>query len=296
MRPAVSAIVVGVLALVAGCTAPDYGNGHLQCAPSGACPAGFYCAGDQRCWRDGSGPGAADLASSAADDLGPGPTDLGAADLAPAPSSCSSLTGVLFCDGFEKSLVLSGWSTSASNGTPSRDTSRAYRGAASLHAHISGAAAMGAPVALLHRSDIFPVAGTLYARVWVYFSAGLPASFEQFLNFADNSMTGFSVATDSGQIALDDYAGTLYQRSATAMPLDRWACVQFEVQQGSAAGATHVRLDGQLLGDLPQTLPTTIAVNVSVGLDFKGNTVAIPQYDAWFDELIIDSKPTTCDE
>ena len=32
------------------------------------------------------------------------------------------------------------------------------------------------------------------------------------------------------------------------------------------------------------------------GLDFYGNTVAIPQYDAWFDELILDTKPTTCDE
>jgi hypothetical protein len=287
-------------ALAAGCTAPSYGDGHLQCSASGACPSGFYCASDQHCWRTGSGPppldGGADLSVGDNPDLASMLVDLASADLAPTPSKCGSLTGVLFCDGFENPIVLSGWSATASNGTPSRDTSRAYRGAASLHSHISGAPAMAAPVALLHRSDIFPIAGTLYARVWVYFTAGLPPSFEQFLNFADNSMTGYSVATDSGKVTLDDYASTVYQSSATAMPLDRWACIQFDVQQGNAAGAIHISVDGQLLADLPQTAPTTIAVNMSVGLDFYGNTAAIPVYDAWFDELIVDNKPTTCDE
>ena len=81
------------------------------------------------------------------------------------------------------------------------------------------------------------------------------------------------------------------------MPLDRWACVQFEIQQqAGATGNIRIRVDGQLLSDLPQTATTTIAVNVSLGLDFYGNSDAIPVYDAWFDELIIDSNPTTCAE
>ncbi len=291
MRP-----VVALAALAIGCSAPEYGDGHLQCAPSGACPAGFYCAGDDHCWRTGSGPPASDdLALTPADDLGSVTLDLAAADLAPAPSTCPSLSGVIFCDGFEDPL-LNGWSASASNGTPSRDTSRAYRGAASLHAHIDGGPAMAAPLAVVHRSDLFPIAGTIYARVWVYFPSGLPPSFEQFLNFADNVMTGYSLATDMTKIALNDYAAQVYQRSATPMPLDRWACVQFEIQQASASGAIHVLLDGQLLADLPMTAMTTAAVNLSVGLDFFGNTVAVPAYDAWFDELIVDNKPTTCDE
>jgi hypothetical protein len=296
---ALTVLAVGCTALAVGCTAPDYGNGHLQCAPTRECPGGFYCAGDDHCWRDGSGPpGSGDLAMAGVSDLGAPPDDLPmfGGDLGIAPSTCGSLMGVLFCDGFENVLIGSGWSGSGSNGVPSRDTSRSYRGAASLHAHISGAPVMAGPFAVLHRSDLFPIAGTIYARVWVYFTSGLPASFEQFLNFADNSMTGYSVATDSGKVTLDDYAAGVYQSSATPMPLDRWACVQLEVQQGNPMAAIRVLVDGQVLSDLPQTAAATVAVNLSLGLDFYSNTAAIPQYDAWFDELIIDNKPTTCDE
>lgn len=291
--------LVALVALAGGCTAPDYGSGHLQCAPTGECPTGFYCASDVHCWRTGTGPsgGNGDLAMSAAGDLGSQPGDLASGnDLAPAPSTCGSLMGVLFCDGFEGPLIGSGWSASASNGLPTRDTSRAFRGAASLHSHINGAQAMAGPVAVLHRSDLFPIAGTIYARVWVYFTSGIPVSFEQFLNFADNSTTGYSIATDHGKVTLDDYAAGVYQSSATLMPLDRWACVQFEVEQGNPMAAIHVRVDGQVLSDLPQTAAATVAVNMSLGLDFYGNTAAIPPYDAWFDELIIDTKPTTCDQ
>lgn len=287
-------------ALAAGCTSPNYGDGHLQCGPANACPSDFYCASDQHCWRNGSGPPAMgdDLAIGGSDDLGPSPDDLAttSTDLARAPSTCSGQTGsVILCDGFEKPLLLSGWGASGSNGTPSIDTSRAYRGASSLHAHIDGAPVNAGPLALLHRSDIFPITGTIYARVWVYFTSGLPANFEQFLNFADNVSTGYSIATDLSKVALNDYTtGGVFQRSTTAMPLDRWVCVQFDVQQSNPAGAMHVSVDGQLLADLPQSSNTTAAANLSVGLDFYGNSAAIPQYDAWFDELIIDNKPTTC--
>jgi hypothetical protein len=281
---------------LAGCTAPDYGNGDLECAANGACPSSFYCAADEHCWRDGSGPPDLDLGTSGTDDLAAS-FDLAASDLAIPPSTCATLTGVVFCDGFESPLAVSGWSTSGVNGTPTLDTTRFYRGAASLHAHMSGAPVMSSPVALLHRADIFPISGTIYARVWVYFSSGLPANFEQFLNFADNVSTGYSVATDQGKVALNDYTtGGPYMRSATAVPLDRWACVQLDVQQANSMGAIHVSVDGQLLTDLPQMANTTTAVNLSVGLDFYGNTAAIPVYDAWFDELIIDNKPTSCDE
>jgi hypothetical protein len=294
---ALAATFIGALA--SGCTSPSYGNGHLQCGPASACPSDFYCASDQHCWRNGSGPPSDgdDLAGSS-DDLG-SLLDLSSSDdLGHGASSCASLSGVIFCDGFERPIILGGWGVSGSNGMPTIDTTRAYRGASSLHAHINGAPVMAAPVALVHRSDIFPIAGTVYARLWVYFTSGLPSNFEQFLNFADNSSTGYSVATDSGKVTLDDYTtGGPYQSSTTAMPLDRWACIQFEVdQQPSAAGAIRIRVDGQLLADLPQTAVTTPAVNLSVGLDFYGNTAAIPVYDAWFDELIVDNKPTTCAE
>jgi hypothetical protein len=292
--------LVAVALFVVGCSAPNYGNGHLQCATGRVCPSGFYCAEDEHCWHNGSGPPADadlgmmsigdDLATTTIADLASSPPDL-----IPTPSKCTGLTGMVLCDGFENSAGLVGWSISANNGTATRDTSRYYRGGASLHSHISGAPVNTGPVALVHRSDIFPIAGTIYVRVWAYFTTGLPNNFEQFINFADNGSTGYSIATDHGKVTLDDYAAAVYQSSATLMPLNRWACIQYEIQQTSGStGNIRIRVDGNLLSDLPQTATTTIAVNLSLGLDFYGNTSAIPVYDAWFDELIVDFQPTTC--
>lgn len=299
---AMSPLVLAALEALAlgGCTAPDYGNGHLQCAPSGACPSGFYCAGDDHCWRDGSGPPAAgDLGGSGGaggGDLAAALLDLASGDLAVGPSKCGAGSGVILCEGFENPLILGNWSLNGKNGTPSRDTTRAFRGKASLRSHIDAAAAMSSPHATASEMSTFPIAPTLYARVWVYFPSPLPPSFEQLLNFTDAGTTGFAVATDSGAVALDDYAGTIYQKSMTQMPLDRWACVQFEVAQGTPSGTMRIYVDGQLLGDLPQTGTTTTAVSLFLGLDFYGNGAAVGPYDAWFDELILDNKPTTCDE
>jgi len=287
------------LAALGGCTSPNYGDGHLQCGPANACPSDFYCASDQHCWRNGSGPptSGADLAASGNDDLASTLVDLANADLATGPSKCSVAAGYILCEGFENGLLLYNWGQSGSNGMPSIDHTRAFRGSASLRAHISGGPTMSGPNAVIHESATFPIAPTLYARVWAYFPSGLPVNFEQFLNFADNNSTGFSVATDASLIAFNDYAaGGVYQKSTTAVPLDRWTCIQFDMAQGVANGAIHISVDGKLLADLPQTGTTPTAVNVSLGLDFFGNSAPIPQYDAWFDELIIDNKPTTCAE
>jgi hypothetical protein len=40
----------------AGCFAPDYGNGTLQCAAGGVCPPGLHCADDNRCYKSGTDP------------------------------------------------------------------------------------------------------------------------------------------------------------------------------------------------------------------------------------------------
>src|SRR5262249_25942016 len=112
------AVAVAVAALV-GCSTPEYGDGHLQCAPSTrACPGGFYCAA-AHCWRNGSGPVAADLGVA---DLSSAPNDLAGADLATVPSKCAS-SSALLCESFESAL--NGWSLSSTNGAPARDMTHA---------------------------------------------------------------------------------------------------------------------------------------------------------------------------
>lgn len=290
---AVASVVV-VAALAAGCTAPSYGDGHLQCGPADACPRGFFCASDRHCWRDGSGP------PVAIDDLGATVdlatlSDLARPDLGGGPSRCG-VAGALLCDGFETSLLLNGWAQSTTNGAIAIDSTRVFRGSSSLHAHVDASPVNKAPRAVIHERKTFPISPVLYLRVWAYFPSPLPASYDQSFNFTDAGTTGIAIASDGGAVTLDDYAGNLYQSSATQWPLDRWTCLQFDMTQGTSVGALHVYVDGQLLGDLPQTGTTPTIVDFALGLDFNANTASIPPYDAWFDEVIVDDKPTRCDE
>ncbi len=306
-------LAVAVLA-AAGCTAPDYGNGHLACAPNGACPSGFYCATDTHCWRDGSGPMIAgdDGGGDGGDDFAaPSPDDLAGivigdmasspgVDLGGGPSTCGTSMALL-CESFEGTLADNGWSPDVTTGnTAAIDTTHVFRGTHSLKTHIAAAAASTSPFANINTIKPFPiVSGTLYARVWVYFSPSLPALFDQFLNFSDAMMTGVSVATDSGDVTLNDYAGTLvYQKSNTALPLDRWACIQFQMPQNGTTmtGTVKISLDGSPVPMLTQTGTSTPITHMYLGMYFDNNSDAVPAYDAWFDELIVDNKPVGCDD
>jgi hypothetical protein len=64
-----SKVWVFVIAL-AGCYAPNYGNGELVCAADGTCPDGLTCKSDNRCYADGSGPAAdASVADTLVEDV-----------------------------------------------------------------------------------------------------------------------------------------------------------------------------------------------------------------------------------
>jgi hypothetical protein len=296
---ALAALVFTALGAAAGCSTPHYGNGHLQCGPAApACPSGFYCASDSHCWLTDSGPpgAGADLAVTTPSDLAGLLLDLASGDLAVGPSKCTGSMAIL-CEPFESALLLNGWSMSTTNGSITVDSTRPFRGASSLHSTIQASAAHTSPHADAHEMKSFPVLGVLYARVWAYYPSPLSPQFQQFLNFTDAGTTGISVATDSGKVTLDDYAGAVYQSSATKLPLDRWTCIQFQMSQGSPAGSVEVSVDGALLTDLPQTaIATPTAVNLILGVDFDANNAAVSAYEAWFDELIIDNKPINCND
>jgi hypothetical protein len=288
------------LLALAGCTSPSFGNGHLQCASSGrVCPASFYCAADAHCWRNGTGPdaGSSDDDMSAPSDLASTLDDLATADLAITPSKCAA-AGALLCESFESPTALSNWTVMAPNGFLQRDTTHAYRGTASLHANITGAAVNTSPRSVLSETSTFPINTTIYVRVWAYFPSPAPATFDQPINFLTSTTGGVTEGIDNGFVTINDYASPAYYRSSAAsMPLDRWTCLQFDMNQSSAMGPIHLTLDGVPLNDIAATNVATPAMAYfGVGLDFYANTVAIPQYDAWFDEIIFDDKPTTCAE
>jgi hypothetical protein len=46
--------------LLAGCFTPDLGEGQVLCGANSACPTGYRCALDGRCYSNGHGPGGVD--------------------------------------------------------------------------------------------------------------------------------------------------------------------------------------------------------------------------------------------
>jgi hypothetical protein len=50
-------VVLCLVAITAiGCFSPHYVDGNLHCAAAKACPDGFHCAVDNRCWKNGDDP------------------------------------------------------------------------------------------------------------------------------------------------------------------------------------------------------------------------------------------------
>lgn len=67
-------VVWTVAAGASGCAfSPDLGDGTLACASDGACPSGYVCASDQRCYRSADGGPRAATDAAAPPDLTPPP-------------------------------------------------------------------------------------------------------------------------------------------------------------------------------------------------------------------------------
>ena len=57
MRDLVATILVTACTLLLGtCSAPDFPSGVIECGPGGACPDGFSCGSDDRCYDDSPDP------------------------------------------------------------------------------------------------------------------------------------------------------------------------------------------------------------------------------------------------
>jgi hypothetical protein len=197
------------------------------------------------------------------------------------------------CDGFEAASLDPQWTADHAV----LDSSRAYRGNASLHLHTNAAAAGADPSAGIVESRTFPITTTVYVRVWAWFQSPFPTTFDQVINFLDTMTTGASFSVKNNFAVNNDYAGPSYAESSTVgVPLDRWTCLQMQLGQSGSTGDIRLFVDGAEATDAALTgVKTTTMSRVLFGIDFFGNP-AIGAADAWFDELIVDDKPTSCTE
>lgn len=213
-------------------------------------------------------------------------------------SKCGA-TNVVICDGFEGLMFDARWAVTGTGGTAALDTTRAYRGSSSAHFHTNPAPA-GDPSAVLRTTEGLAgaITGTVYLRAWAYFASPYPIPiFNQVLNVVNNMTTGVSMGTRDGFARTNDYAFLQSRVSSTVMvPVDRWTCLQLQVPS-NVEGATRVFVDGVEATDValmtPGGSPQPAADHIYVGVDWI-TTMAVPATDAWLDELIVDTQPTTC--
>ena len=232
-------------------------------------------------------------------------------------------SGFALCEDFEGDAGYDhdAWTQYASNGTLAVETTRAARGTHALHIHTHAPdvdGGTGANVGLRTVRGFPPVRNTYFGRAFVWMAARSPTThstlFESGGRITDagvfdgsipdgglNVSQRFSISNHQLEASYDtsprppttDYS----RRSATAMPLDRWACLEWHFKGDT--NELHFWLDGAELTDmtvLPSRVPTWFApdwVRVNVGLQLY-RPDAVSDFDLWIDEVAINPTRVGC--
>jgi hypothetical protein len=305
--------------LACGCTAPEFGDGHLACAAiNHACPDGFYCATDLHCWRNGSGPSAFDLAGadfagvdfsgadfSSVDFSGADFSSVDLArdlsmtsgDLASNPSRCSLGTYKL-CDGFEgASIDATKWQVFMQNGTVSIDTTFAFRGNQSIKFHHDVTPASGGQAETsIANTTILPITTTIYARAWFFMPAPAQPAVANLINFVDQSAgQGASFVDDHGHPGLNDYTPPLAYAASAAQTVatGTWTCLEMAMPQTGTTGTLNIWMNDTPV-DVSLTGAQTLPISQLVFGVYYYQPPMLAAEDIWLDEVIVDDKPVSC--
>jgi hypothetical protein len=231
----------------------------------------------------------------------PGPQDLAlppplfdlSGDLGPLPSFCS-FADVALCDGFEPTLNSPPWEPVQINATVSVDDTRAYRGSHSLHIHTN--AGMQSQVTQGEITQTLAVpAPTAFVRAFVYIPSPAPSARWREFAYIQGAAPGNGPGLYIGDGKPIEQASSTVS-SSTAIPLDRWVCMEWQVTQNTA-GEMRLWLDEQEVSDahfVGDDTTTPPAGRISVGMAFFGQP-AIPAFDVWFDEVAIDAGRIGCE-
>ena len=215
---------------------------------------------------------------------------------APDTTTSDSAIEPFYSDGFEGTTISPLWMLDVQNGTAMLDSTHVHGGSSALRVTIDvGVNGATNPRATLVRYDGLPITGTLFARAWMYFASPIPPQpFLQVINFADNPGMGISMGERNGVVANNDYTAGNYAESATALPLDTWTCVRYQIASGTT-DTSRVHLDANELVDIalakasPQPPPT----HLYLGIEWVG-TVSSQAVAAWIDDFAVGSAAIPC--
>jgi hypothetical protein len=271
--------------------------------------------------EDADGDGVGDACSAGVDagvedlsspgDLG---GELGPVDLAQSPDlssadlfmadlkdpSCASGAAVALCDDFEAAaLDTTTWTLS---GTGNIDTTFRHRGQSSYHFRTPAVnAGTTTNFNIRERKTFTGFTGpTMWVRLWAYINA-VPAAGNT-LNLIKveqiaNPFNGQVVELRATQTRLENEVAGTTVNAAGAPMINSWNCYLFRIDVGGATPG--LQLSGVNVPSLSlagTTQPNPVLGQANIGVFFFQPNVAQPAYDLWIDDVIIDTKPVTCDQ
>jgi hypothetical protein len=252
----------------------------------------------------GDGPGDA----AGAPDAGLGATvpeaspahDAGAAVGEAGADSLCATAGMLFCDGFENGS--GAWTVGTTRGTVAIDSSRAFRGAHSLHAQTDAVTDNSQPMLGAGYGHVFTPAPPfpLFVRMFVYMPAPVPPSVGAFVNVLQSippyAGMQLNVRPPGGYLGGTGYNGLDSDWSAAndVVPADAWTCVETEID-GPPSNIVHVFVSDVELTAMREGLPVNVPPLglLQVGLAYYAAN-AQPAADLWIDEVAVDGTRVGC--
>ena len=271
------------------------GRCSVRCSDDARCGefAGSTCAGELAARLQCGANEAQRMCLRACRDDGDCATDLACvqgACVEPAqPMLCADDDQALFCSNFDD-RELAEWSITAEpNSTLQATESERHAGRSALESEV---------IAFNGRSrflgEFTPQrSGTLFLRVWMFVEAGAVLNNVHTVTIGD-------VDTPDWGVNFLFYQGALAVETPitgpagddVAVPSGRWFCLQGEIDLADD-GAIRAQLDGApaLSIENIDTLPDAGVHNLTVGIDH----LAQPERTrVFFDELLLDTKPTQC--
>jgi hypothetical protein len=213
------------------------------------------------------------------------------ADAGPGNPSLCDASHFVFCDGFENGF---GAQTIArGGGAPTVDSTHVYRGAFAFRASLPATDAGATMSALVELGQAWPA--HVFMRLFAFLPVPLAPSGAGLLNYVDAVGAGVVLFVPGNNPGLFLQSFNLpdsgIARSSTPAPLGGWICVEMEVD--TLAHVVNVWMNENALSDLTETLPVGNLSLLNVGLSYNG-APAGPAYEAWFDEIAVDTSRIGC--
>jgi hypothetical protein len=222
-------------------------------------------------------------------------------DAGDAPNDTLSCTAKFdLCDGFEApDIDTSLWSPSPG---VVRDTTRAHRGAASLHVSVAAlTTGRGGGATVTETRTFASAASTLWVRAW-FWMASLPADMNAMeLTSVEQTMGGEGDYLFARSNNTQVYSDFDFQITGTgvAPPTDGWFCVVWTITRSTTnTGALDLSSDVLPTISLHGTITDAQSPigRLRLGLNFASTNVKVdqPAIEAWVDDVIVDPRPVTC--